>query len=148
MKSPAAAILFTMSLAILPAARADGGAIAVRKDSVIDVVYMGDRDCPPCVAWKRVDLPKLQATAWFPHIRFTEIKKPIPEPVPAADKLPEHLRPMHEELVRIINRPKGSPMFALLVDGKAIAGGWGREPYYAFLPKLEELVASKLAAKN
>ncbi|MBI3715944.1 MAG: hypothetical protein HY255_08135 [Betaproteobacteria bacterium] len=147
MKTLVAVVLLACLLTVLPSAQADSG-VVVRKASVIDVVYMGDKDCPPCVAWKKVDLPKLQAEAWFPVIRFTEIKKPIGDPVPAADQLPEHLRPMQQELVRIINRPRGSPMFALLVDGKAIAGGWGREPYYTFLPRLEELVAGKLAAKN
>jgi len=142
MRLSAAAIFFFLSIAV----HAQSGAIAVHKTSVIDVVYMGDKDCPPCVEWKLTTLPKLQAASFYPQIRFTEIKKPIPDPVPAADKLPEHLRPMHDELVRIINRPRGSPMVALLVDGKAVAGGWGREAYFAFLPELEELAARKRAA--
>jgi len=32
------------------------------------------------------------------------------------------------------------------VDGKAVAGGWGREAYYAFLPELEALAARKQSA--
>ena len=141
MKSVAAVVLFFVCLAA-----GAQSTVAIRKASVIDVVYMGDKDCPPCVEWKLTSLPKLQAASFYSQIRFTEIKKPIGDPVPAADKLPEYLRPMHDELVRIINRPRGSPMFALLVDGKAIAGGWGREAYYAFLPDMEELAARKQAA--
>ncbi len=123
------------------------GEVPVTKKTIIDVVYMGDKDCPPCVEWKLNSLPKLKAAPYFPQIRFTEIKKPIADPVPPADQLPDYLRPMQPELVRIINRPKGSPMFALLVDGKAIAGGWGREAYYEFRPQLEELATRKAAAK-
>ncbi len=140
-------ILFCCLVMAALSSQAEPSTIAINKNTIIDVVYMGDKDCPPCVEWKITSLPKLQAAPYFSQIRFTEIKKAIADPVPPADKLPDYLRPMQPELVRIINRPKGSPMFALLVDGKAIAGGWGREAYYAFSPRLEELATRKAAAK-
>jgi hypothetical protein len=120
----------------------------VRADSVIDLVYMGGTDCPPCRNWKLFDLPKLRAANEFQHIRFTEVKKWIRDPVPDAKDLPEHLRPLHDELVRVIKRTKGSPFFALLVDGNGIEGGWGTGTYEALLPVMGDLVARKLAASG
>jgi hypothetical protein len=126
--------------------KASGGDIAVRENSIIDIVYMGGPDCPPCRNWKIFDLPKLQASKEFQHIRFTEVKKWIRDSVPDTSELPEHLRPMRDELVRVIARPKGSPFFALLVDGKGIKGGWGTDSYEALRPIMNELVVRKLSA--
>lgn len=122
-----------------------GAPATVRADSVIDLVYMGATDCPPCRLWKTFDLPKLRERQEFAHIRFTEVKKWIPDPVPDAGDLPEHLRPLRDEMVRIIARKKGSPFFALLVDGKGIRGGWGVGVYEAMIPVVNELVAQKIA---
>ena len=120
--------------------------VSIREDSVIDVVYMGGTDCPPCRMWKIFDLPKLRESKEFPHIRFTEVKKWIPDPVPAAKDLPEHLQSMHDELERVINSKKGSPFFALLVDGKGVKGGFGQSAYDAIRPLITELVDRKLSA--
>ncbi|MES2949590.1 MAG: hypothetical protein V4858_13695 [Pseudomonadota bacterium] len=117
----------------------------VRRNSVIDLVYMGGPDCPPCRNWKTFDLPKLRDSKGFQHIRFTEVKKWIREPIPDATDLPEHLRPMRDELVRVINRTKGSPFFALLVDGNGVKGGFGTASYESLLPIMGELVARKIA---
>ncbi len=116
----------------------------VRGNSVIDLVYMGGPDCPPCRNWKIHDLPKLRESKGFPHIRFTEVKKWIRDPIPDAADLPEHLRPMRDELVRTVNRTKGSPFFALLVDGNGVKGGFGTGEYESLLPIIGELVARKL----
>ena len=137
------AILFF--LAVHPAS-AQSDSVPVRGDSVIDLVYLGAMDCPPCRGWKNFDLPKLRATKEFQHIRFTDVQKWITDPVPAEDALPLHLRTMRGEIVRVINRKNGSPMFALLVDGKGLRGGWGTSTYEKMLPVIEELVSRKLAA--
>ena len=33
------------------------------KVNAVQLVWMGGNDCPPCVAWRRDELPKLQASA-------------------------------------------------------------------------------------
>lgn len=137
-----------LAIIVSPLTTAAGEDIPVRKNSSIDLVYMGANDCQPCRLWKAFDLPKLRASNEFPHIRFTDVQKWIQDPIPGMENLPEHLRPMRDELVRVINRKGGSPMFALLVDGKGIKGGWGTKTYDDLRPIMDRLVARKLSAAD
>lgn len=119
---------------------------ALKRDSVIDLVYLGGPDCPYCMAWKAGDLPRLQAMPLYREIRFTEVVKRIADPVPPASGLPAHLAPMREEIARVIDRTRGSPMFALLVDGKGVAGGYGTRPYHEMVPVIEKLLEKRRRA--
>jgi hypothetical protein len=118
----------------------------VRRDSVIDLVYLGGPDCPYCVAWKAGDLPRLKAMPIYREIRFTEVLKRIADPVPPPEGLPSHLSPMRDEIARVVNRTGGSPMFALLVDGKGVMGGFGTRPYHEMIPVIETLLEKRRQA--
>lgn len=37
----------------------------------IHIVYLGGPDCPPCVAWRATELPKLEKTTAFQSVKFT-----------------------------------------------------------------------------
>jgi hypothetical protein len=118
----------------------------VRRDSVIDLVYLGGPDCSYCMAWKAGDLPRLKAMPLYREIRFTEVVKRIADPVPQPAGLPSHLAPMRDEIARVVNRPQGSPMFALLADGKGVMGGWGTRPYHDMIPVIEKLLEKRRQA--
>ena len=76
----------------------------VRRDSIIDLVYLGGPDCPYCRAWEAKELPRLRAMEEFKHIRFTHVLKKIPEPVPPPLTLPEHLKPMYDQMIRVTKK--------------------------------------------
>jgi hypothetical protein len=126
---------------------AEAPAQPVRRDSIIDLVYLGGPDCPYCRAWEAKELPKLRAMEEFKHIRFTHVLKKIPEPVPLPEGLPAHLKPMYGEMIRLTKNRGGSPQFVLLLDGVAVRGGFGTPTYHSLLPVMTELVNSKTKAK-
>ena len=115
----------------------------VRPGSVIDLVYIGGPDCPYCRAWEAKELPRLRQMEEFRHIRFTHVLKMIREPVPPPAGLPAHLKPMEGEIVKQTGGRRGSPQFVLLLDGVAVAGGFGTSAYHALMPTLTELVTKK-----
>jgi len=141
------ALWVPFAIASFGAARAAADELPpLTRSSVIDLVYLGENGCPPCRAWKALDLPKLERSPEFAQIRYTAVIKVIPAPVPPQWLLPAHLRPMRDEIVRVINRSAGAPMFALLVDGHGVSGGWGTSAYDRLLPLLQLAVSRKLAA--
>jgi hypothetical protein len=81
-------------------------------------VHMGGNDCPPCVAWRANELPKLQASEQFKRIRFAYVVKTVKSPVPAAAFLPAELRPFKEQLDYASGGRSGSPQQAFIVNGK------------------------------
>jgi hypothetical protein len=119
----------------------------VRRDSIIDLVYLGGPDCPYCRAWEAKELPKLRAMEQFKHIRFTHVLKKIPEPVPPPGALPAHLKPMYDQMIRMTGKRGGSPQFVLLLDGVAVRGGFSTRAYHDLLPVMIEMVANKTKAK-
>jgi hypothetical protein len=129
-----------LSFLLLAAASASAN---VRPGSVIDLVYLGGPDCPYCRAWEAKELPRLRQMEEFKHIRFTHVLKMIREPVPPPAGLPAHLKPMEGEIVRQTGGRRGSPQFVLLLDGVAVAGGFGTSAYHALMPTLTELVTKK-----
>ena len=84
----------------------------------IHIVYMGGNDCPPCVAWRREQLPKLEQTEAFKAIRFTYVVKSIKSTVPASFLLPADVRPYKDKLDTASGGLSGSPQFAVLVNGE------------------------------
>lgn len=82
----------------------------------VHLIYMGGDDCPPCVAWRRFELPKLQATESFKAIRFTFVTKLIRSPVPASFFLPDEVKPYKDKLDHASGGRSGSPQFAVLVN--------------------------------
>jgi hypothetical protein len=81
-------------------------------------VHMGGNDCPPCVAWRANELPKLQASEQFKRIRFAYVVKTVKSPVPPAAFLPPDVRPFKDQLDSASGGRGGSPHQAFIVDGK------------------------------
>lgn len=59
----------------------------------IHVFSLGGNDCPPCVACRIDELPKLKQSPAFSKMQWTSITKTIYSPIPASFFLPSHVKP-------------------------------------------------------
>jgi hypothetical protein len=84
----------------------------------IHMVVMGGNDCPPCVAWRGLELPKLQQTAAFKAIRFSYVAKAVKSPVPSSMFLPDEVKPYKARLDEASSGRSGSPQVAIIVNGE------------------------------
>ena len=82
----------------------------------IHIIYMGGDDCPPCVAWRSNELPKLRQTEAFKAIRFSFVLKLIKSGVPSSFFLPEEVKPYKARLDEASGGRTGSPHFAIMVN--------------------------------
>lgn len=105
-----------------PAQSATGDAAAPK----ITMIYMGGNDCPPCVAWRREELPKLEAAPAFRAIEFIYVQKMIQSAVPPLFFLPEAARPYKPLLDQSGGGMSGSPQVAVLVNGEIHDYYYGR----------------------
>jgi len=86
----------------------------------IQFVWMGGNDCPPCMAWRALELPKLQAMEEFRTVHFSYVSKTIKSAVPSAVFLPEDVKPLKDKLDAAGGGRAGSPQWAILVNGHVI----------------------------
>ena len=97
---------------------ANAQASADQKTPKIHLVWMGGNDCPPCVAWRREELPKLEESSEFKSVQFSYVTKVIKSPVPPRIFLPSEVKPLMEKLDFASNGMAGSPQAALFVNGE------------------------------
>lgn len=100
------------------AAAAFGLALQAAHAKDIHVIYMGGDDCPPCVAWRANELPRLKQAQVFPTVRFSQVAKSIRSAVPPSWMLPDDVKPYKDQLDRAGGRNIGSPQTAILVNGR------------------------------
>lgn len=81
------------------------------------LIWMGGEDCPPCVAWRRFELPKLRKSAEFQKIDFTYVIKSIQSPVPPRFFLPDEIKQYKDGLDEAGAGRRGSPQVAVIVNG-------------------------------
>ena len=84
----------------------------------IHFVWMGGNDCPPCVMWRRIELPLLEKSDAFQSITFTHVTKPVTQSVPPAFFLPAAVKPYKAQLDAASAGVAGSPQAAILVNGE------------------------------
>ncbi|MBC7720288.1 MAG: hypothetical protein H7Z77_10945 [Chitinophagaceae bacterium] len=84
----------------------------------VQLVWMGGNDCPPCVAWRKDELPKLQKSEEFKGITFSYVSKVIRSTVPASFFLPAEVKPYKDKLDYASSGRGGSPQAALIVNGE------------------------------
>ncbi len=94
--------------------------IVREKANAVQLVWMGGDDCPPCVAWRKDELPKLQESAEFKGITFSYVIKMIRSPVPSSFFLPTAVKPFKDKLDYASSGRSGSPQAALLVNGEVV----------------------------
>lgn len=86
----------------------------------VEFVAMGGNDCPPCVVWRAVELPKLQALPEWKMMNYHYVTKAIQTPVPSAAFFPAESRHLQPVLAEASNGWSGSPHQAIVVDGKVV----------------------------
>ena len=105
------------TILFFPALCASFAAISQTAPSV-QLVWMGGEDCPPCVAWRKDELPKLKASEEFTKMTFSYVIKSIRSPVPASFFLPTEVKPFKDKLDFARSGRGGSPQAALIVNGE------------------------------
>ena len=124
-------VFLRIAFAVVVSAGAAHLAEAGADKHAVIFVHMGGNDCPPCVAWRANELPKLQASEQFKRIRFAYVVKTVKSPVPAAAFLPAELRPFKEQLDYASGGRSGSPHQAFIVDGKVYDYWFGTKDAHA-----------------
>ena len=110
----------TTALMALAAALHASGALAQHSESTpaVHIIWMGGADCPPCVVWRREELPKLKASMEFARVKFTYVDKVVQSAVPPRFFLPEEVKRYKEKLDEASSGRRGSPQAAIIVNGE------------------------------
>ena len=111
------------------------------KAALVHLIWMGGDDCPPCVAWRMEQLPKLQRTAVFRTVTFSYVPKSIRSSVPPRFYLPEAVKPYKEVLDAANAGRVGSPQVAVLVNGQVF-------DYFYGARSAEDMEEMLLAARD
>ena len=97
------------------------GAIAQERNPKVDFVYVGDEyNCSYCRGWKMFDLPQLKKEPVFGKITYTEVWKSSSAGIPSASSMPPGLVSARDAIAESFGGSVGTPMFAVLVDGKVV----------------------------
>ena len=96
-------------------AKSPGQAI---EKSRIRFINMGGNDCPPCVAWRALELPKLQASTVFKGVNYSYVIKSIWSPVPSEMFLDAEVKPLKAKLDTAGGGRGGSAQQVLVVDNE------------------------------
>lgn len=84
----------------------------------IRFIHMGGNDCPPCRAWRAVELPKLQQARAFTRVGYSYVTKTVNSPVPPEIFLPDEVKPLKTKLDYSSGGRNGSPHQVIVVDGE------------------------------
>lgn len=110
---PVALVFLAFLWLVAPLAAQDQ---VVSPSPTIRLVWMGGNDCPPCVAWRREELPKLKELREFKYVKFSYVTKTIKSAVPPRLFLPDDVSQFKEKLDSASNGISGSPQVALIVN--------------------------------
>lgn len=109
--------------------------------SRVEMIYFGGNDCPPCVAWRGVELPKLKNMEAFRNVDFTHVYKTVMSTVPAESFLPDHVKPYKSKLDAASGSNRGSAQTAIVVDGEVF-------DYYYGTRTADDIAARLVAIKR
>lgn len=110
--------LITAALTLLLALGVNAQSAIDSTSPKIHIVYLGGNDCPPCVAWRVTELPKLQKTNAFKGVTFSHVIKAVGSAVPSAFFLPNEVKPFKDKLDIASGGNRGSAQVAVLVNGE------------------------------
>jgi hypothetical protein len=129
------AVTVVIGLVVAGAALAQAPAVAPR----VHIVYMGGDDCPPCAAWRKTELPKLEKSELFRSVRFTYVSKMIRSQVPPSLFLPSEVRPYKDKLDLASGGAVGSPQTAIIVNDDVFDYYFGSRSAASILKMLEAI---------
>lgn len=105
-------------------------------EAIIEMIYVGGRDCPYCTMWRNKYEAAWRASPEFRCVTWIEIDPP-------------HLREAYQErywqgplqeTLEQIPRKTGTPRFLLLKDGKVVANQLGVDKWPAMLDRLHDIL--------
>jgi hypothetical protein len=91
----------------------------------IQLINMGGSDCPPCLSWRAIELPKLEAMPVYKEIQYIHVEKVIRSPVPPRFFLPAAVKPLKEKLDVASGGRQGSAQVVVVVNGEVFDYWWG-----------------------
>lgn len=113
--------------------------VAIKPQSVIQVVYVGAYDCPPCIAWKNQSKPEWIASPEFAQVTYSEVNAP-------SLKDPTYEPAWTAELRWLVTEnyfDKGVPRFLLIVDRSVVANGYGTGSWQEIVSSVKLLIARR-----
>jgi hypothetical protein len=128
-------LIVVVGLATSVAALAQAPAGAPR----VHIVYMGGDDCPPCAAWRKTELPKLETCELFRSAKFSYVTKLIRSQVPPSLFLPADVRPYKDKLDEASGGAVGSPQTAIIVNEEIFDYYFGSRSAESILKMLESI---------
>jgi hypothetical protein len=121
-----------------PAASTQKAVLQPVNPSKIRFIHMGGNDCPPCVAWRALELPKLEKSEAFRQINFSHVTKGIKSPIPSEIFLPAEIKPLKTKLDYASGGTTGSPHQVLMVNDEVYD--------YWFGTRDAQVIEAKIAA--
>ena len=120
---------------LLASAASVASARAIAAPNVIQLVYVGGRDCPACAEWVRDTRPRFLASSLYKKVRYVEIETAKMRAAYDVSNWPDDL------VTTLHNLPhkSGTPRFLIVMNGQLYAnelGRWNRTVSY-----LRELIA-------
>ena len=113
------AMIAAMSLALVGIAiPTTAAAQSSGRPAEVHFIWMGGDDCPPCVAWRAEQLPKLEKTDIFKAVEFSYVPKSIKSSVPPRFFLPQSVKHLKDKLDAASAGRTGSPQAAVMVNGE------------------------------
>lgn len=85
---------------------------------LVHIIYMGGNDCPPCVVWRALELPKLEKSDEFKSFKFSFVTKSVRSAVPSSIFLPVEVKPYKQKLDYATGGRGGSSQTVLMADGE------------------------------
>ena len=120
---------------LLASAASLASAEAFAAPNIIQLVYIGGRDCPSCLEWLRDSRPRFLASSLYKKVRYVEIETAKMRAAYDVRNWPDHLATILDHLPH----KSGTPRFLIVMNGQLYAnelGRWNRTVTY-----LRELIA-------
>jgi hypothetical protein len=133
--------------------RAQSTVPELKRDSVIEVVYLSALNCSFCRSWELENLSDgrgFRATPDWREVSFTRLRKAAAGATLSPSFFPERLRPVAEEIASDQRKRallSVTPSFIVLVDGHLAAAALGSAAWdQRIYPILQELVEQRATA--
>ena len=108
--------------------------------SRIRFIHMGGNDCPPCVVWRGLELPKLEKSANFQQSKFSYVTKTIKSPIPSEIFLPAEVKPLKTKLEYASGGTSGSPHQVLIVNDEVYDYWFGARDAHVIEAKIASII--------
>ncbi|MDP1753229.1 MAG: hypothetical protein Q8L22_27565 [Reyranella sp.] len=128
------ALLFTaVAASTIPAAASAAPNLAA---SDLTVIYVGGRDCPPCIQWKNTQKAGWLASPEFHKVTWIEVDARKLKEAYQKRYWPGELKPILDQ----IPRKGGTPRFLIVKDGRIVSNEFGGNRWVATMDDLRKLL--------